>query len=133
MRKPVLRSAVVEVVVPAPRTDVWAALVAGVEAATLGAAAERWPEVVLSLEPPWRRVARLTIVDDTGSEPSPLVEHTAVIRDDGDTCLLVWAAIVEVPHDATAAVATSCDHVVTMLEAAMPRWAAAVRAAAVGG
>jgi hypothetical protein len=131
VRKPVLRTAVVEVVVPAAREQVWASLVAGLEAATVGASAEQWPELLLSFEPPWRRVARLTILDHEGEEPSPLVEHTAVIRDDGATCLLVWAAVVEVPHDATPERTASCDDVIARLDAAMRRWASAVADTAV--
>jgi hypothetical protein len=47
-------------------------------------------EVVLSDEPPWRRVVRLD-----GAHTSPLCQTTITIRDDGDTCLVAWSGLVD--------------------------------------
>jgi hypothetical protein len=85
MAKPVYKTFVVERHRAEPRDTTWARVVAATERGLVAG------EQVLSLEPPWRRVARL-------DRPAlGLVEHTIAIRDDGDECHLVWACIAEVP------------------------------------
>jgi len=93
-RKPTYRTFVAERHVDAPREAAWSALVALLDSGEVGpTGAGVGNERVLSFEPPWRRSARLD-VDGAG-----VVEHTVAIRDDGGTCHLVWAYLVEQPID----------------------------------
>jgi hypothetical protein len=80
--KPTYKTFVVERHVDRPRALVWPRV------ATVVADGD---DELVSFEPPWRRVGRL-------HEPSlGLVEHTVALRDDGDSCHLVWAYLAEVP------------------------------------
>jgi hypothetical protein len=107
-RKPTYRTFVAERDVEATRDVVWAALVELLDAGAIGpGAAGVGRERVLSFEPPWRRSARLE-VDEVG-----LVEHTVAIRDDGATCHMVWAFLVEQPIDPPA---PAFDRLVVELE-----------------
>jgi hypothetical protein len=115
VRKPTYKTFVVERHVPAPRDAVWRHLTALLDDGIV-AAARVGPEVVRSLEPPWRRAARLDLA------PFALVEHTVAIRDDGDTCHLVWAYIAEPPEDDDPA----AEAALSRLQAALTSWADAV-------
>jgi hypothetical protein len=84
--KPTYRTFVVERHVAEPRAAVWTRLVALIDGGLVDL-----PERLLSFEPPWRRVGRLDLA------PLGLVEHTVALRDDGDDCHLVWAALAEIP------------------------------------
>lgn len=105
------RTATLERTLPVPRSRAWAALVDAIAdrtsgldlASPLGAVTE----VVLSDEPPWRRVARLD-----GEHPSGLVQTSFTIRDDGDTCLVAWSCLVD-PTDVDPATLDTLVRVVT--------------------
>ncbi len=94
MAKPTYRTLVHERPVAAPRTVTWDAVL--VFLASPAAADAGFGQRVLSLEPPWRRVAE--IVDPTDVR---MHQTSITLRDDGDTCLLVWSALME-SEDATA-------------------------------
>ena len=88
------RTVTLERPLPVPRARAWTALVDATSARTsgvdLGAPLGSVIEVVISDEPPWRRVARLD-----GDHPSALVQTTFTIRDDGDRCLVAWSCLVD--------------------------------------
>jgi hypothetical protein len=115
VRKPTYKTFVVERHVPAPRDAVWRHLTALLDDGIV-AATHVGNEAVLSFEPPWRRAARLELA------PLALVEHTVAIRDDGNSCHLVWAYIAEPPEGDDIDV----DAVLTRLQAALTSWADAV-------
>lgn len=75
---------VVEASMPRPRTNVWAAVLAMIEASTT---AEFGNE--MSNEPPWRYVY------DRTDAPAVLCECSITIRDDGPTCNMAWAALID--------------------------------------
>jgi hypothetical protein len=98
-RKPTYRTFVAERHLDVPRDSVWSAVVGLLDAGEIGPAASGiGVERVLSLEPPWRRSARLE-VGAAGLGAQGLVEHTVAIRDDGATCHLVWSYLVEQPDE----------------------------------
>jgi len=88
------RTATVEQALPVSRSSAWAAVEAMAAARAGGVSSARPPvgaaEVVLSDEPPWRRVVSLE-----GGHPSRLCQTTITIRDDGDTCLVAWSCLVD--------------------------------------
>lgn len=81
-KKIAYRTATLERELPVGRASAWAAVT--------GITATRFAEVILSDEPPWRRVARLD-----GDHPSPLCQTSITIRDDGDRCLVAWSCLVD--------------------------------------
>jgi hypothetical protein len=93
-RKIAYRTATHERALPVPRVAAWAAVTAAAAERSggvdLGAGAGRVTEVVLSDEPPWRRVVRLD-----GDHTSPLCQTSITIRDDGDSCLIAWSCLVD--------------------------------------
>lgn len=119
-RKPSYRTFAVEQHVDAPRSVVWDQLVALLAAGDVGPVRSRGvaagSEEVLSFEPPWRRVARMHV------DGLAFAEHTIALRDDVDSCHLVWAFVIEPPPaDAPPPVADS-------FEAALEQVMAALRA-----
>ena len=114
MPKPTYRTFVVERHCPDRRDVVWSRLVAQLDAGLVDL-----PEVVLSFEPPWRRVGRLDLA------PLPLVENTVALRDDGAECHLVWAALAEIPAAAAddAVLAADVDASLARLHGAVTAWA----------
>jgi len=87
------RTATLEQVLPVPRSVAWEAIgsvAAGRGDIALGEPPVVVDEVVLSDEPPWRRVVRLD-----GGHPSPLCQTTITVRDDGDTCLFAWSCLID--------------------------------------
>ncbi|MEQ8841902.1 MAG: hypothetical protein RIB98_13055 [Acidimicrobiales bacterium] len=74
--------------VAATREQTWFALLAELERRTGGD--DALVESVLSLEPPWRRCARVV-----GPMPLEFYEGTFVLRDDGDECHLSWGVVVD--------------------------------------
>jgi hypothetical protein len=105
--RPSYKTFVIERHVPAPRARVWAALLdllarSGYEhegdPAPHGVGARirfaldgvEYAEETLSFEPPWRRVYQM--VDGA---PVALYQGTTALRDDGDTCELVWSYLVD--------------------------------------
>jgi hypothetical protein len=88
------RTATIERDLAVPRRAAWAAVVAvaatRVDGVELGPVTGTVGDVVLSEEPPWRRVVRLD-----GDHPSPLCQTSVTIRDDGDRCLVAWSCLVD--------------------------------------
>jgi hypothetical protein len=88
------RTATLELPLAVPRDVAWAAVQAGAAAradgVTLAPSLPPVTEVVLSDEPPWRRVVRLD-----GDHPSPLCQTTITIRDDGDRSLVAWSCLID--------------------------------------
>ena len=88
------RTATLEQALPVPRSVAWEAVVAVAVGRTGGVTIGVPPvgvgEVVLSDEPPWRRVVSLD-----GGHPSLLCQTTVTIRDDGDTCLVAWSCLID--------------------------------------
>jgi hypothetical protein len=122
-RKPTYRTFVAERHLDVPRDVAWSAVVRLLDAGEIGPAATGvGVERVLSLEPPWRRSARLEV------GAAGLVEHTVAIRDDGATCHLVWAYLVEQPdehddgfdrllEDLASSLSAACDAAARAVEA----------------
>ena len=81
-KKIAYRTATLERSLPVTRVEAWNVVtdITGTRSA----------EVILSDEPPWRRVARLD-----GDHPSPLCQTSITIRDDGDRCLVAWSCLVD--------------------------------------
>jgi hypothetical protein len=115
--KPSYKTFVVERQIPAPRAAVWPTLVELLDAGLVDRSAVG-AEHVLSLEPPWRRAARLDLA------PFLLAEHTVALRDDGDECRLVWAYVTEPPAGEDARV----DAALARLQDALTAWADQVAA-----
>ncbi|MEL7207074.1 MAG: hypothetical protein AAGK32_02385 [Actinomycetota bacterium] len=94
-KKIAYRTATLERPLPVPREQAWAGLTAVLEGADgvgVGVPDRDVPlaRVPLSVEPPWRLVERVD-----GDHPSPLLQTTVTIRDDGETCLVAWSTLVD--------------------------------------
>jgi hypothetical protein len=112
-RRPTYKTFAVERHVGAPRTAVWEHLWSLLDAGLVADAG--FSESVLSLEPPWRRAARLDLA------PFPLAEHTVALRDDGDECHLVWAYVVQPPEPVGDG--DGADAALARLQSALTAWA----------
>ena len=105
------RTATLERALPVPRDLAWDALTAAADHRSgvgLGDPPVRATEIVLSDEPPWRRVVQLD-----GAPHSPLCQTSFSLRDDGDACLVAWSCLV----DPTGVEATALDDLVDAITA----------------
>lgn len=112
---------VIEREIAAPRQVVWDALV--------HLQPEEWagnhPARIITVEPPWRRVYELE------GAPVALFQGTVALRDDGPSCHLVWAALVDpLPGGASEAFIEAAR---TTLTNAVDRLAEGARAAESAG
>lgn len=83
-KKKAYTTIVVESPMQAPRTDVWTHLLQLVESATTDEFGRE-----MSNEPPWRYVySRETVA-------TALCECSVTMRDDGESCNLAWAALID--------------------------------------
>jgi hypothetical protein len=131
VKRPTYRTFVVERPVAAPQSVVWDALAGWAGEDALGASRQQrvgdvdCVERTISFEPPWRRVAEIV-----EGAPLTLFQTTAVVRDDGDVSLLVWAYVADLGDDAPAgadaflesaqdALRVAADEVAALAEAAI--------------